>query len=50
MDVAVWLRDLGLEQYAAAFGENDITETVLAELAAEDLKELGARSAIAAPS
>jgi hypothetical protein len=28
MDVAVWLRDLGLEQYAAAFGENDITEAV----------------------
>ena len=29
MDVAVWLRSLGLERYEAAFRENDIDETVL---------------------
>ena len=44
MDVAVWLRSLGLEQYAAAFGGNDITEAVLPELTAEDLKDLGVDS------
>jgi hypothetical protein len=29
MDVASWLRSLGLEQYEAAFRENAITEKVL---------------------
>jgi hypothetical protein len=29
MDVAVWLRSLGLGKYEAAFRENDIDETVL---------------------
>src|SRR5262245_20577 len=41
MDVVVWLRSLGLGKYEAAFGENDIDETVLPNLTAEDLKELG---------
>jgi len=41
MDVGSWLRRLGLEQYEAAFRENDIDETVLPSLTAEDLKELG---------
>src|ERR1700731_2401957 len=41
MDVAVWLRSLGLEKYEAAFRENEIDETVLPNLTAEDLKELG---------
>jgi class 3 adenylate cyclase len=41
MDVAVWLRSLGLGKYEAAFRENEIDETVLPNLTAEDLKELG---------
>ena len=41
MDVADWLRDLGLEQYEAAFRENDVNAEVLCHLTAEDLKELG---------
>ena len=34
-------RSLGLERYEAAFRENEIDETVLLNLTAEDLKELG---------
>ena len=41
MDVAVWLRSLGLEQYEAAFRDNAITEKLLPSLTAEDLKDLG---------
>ena len=41
MDVVVWLRSLGLEEYEAAFRENKINERVLPSLTAEDLKELG---------
>ena len=41
MDVGGWLRSLGLEQYEAAFRENEIDETVLPSLTAEDLKDLG---------
>ena len=41
MDIVVWLRSLGLEKYEAAFRENEIDETVLPGLTAEDLKELG---------
>jgi hypothetical protein len=41
MDVVVWLRSLGLVEYEAAFRDNDIDETVLPNLTAEDLKELG---------
>ena len=41
MDVVVWLRSLGLGQYEAVFRENEIDETVLPSLTAEDLKELG---------
>ncbi len=41
MDVVVWLRGLGLGKYEAAFRENEIDETVLPSLTAEDLKELG---------
>ena len=44
MDVVVWLRSLGLGKYEAAFRENDIDETVLPGLTAEDLKELGVAS------
>ena len=41
MDVVVWLRSLGLGQYEAAFRDNEIDETVLPGLTAEDLKDLG---------
>src|ERR1700747_3007850 len=41
MDVGSWLRSLGLGQYEAVFRTNEIDETVLPSLTAEDLKELG---------
>jgi class 3 adenylate cyclase len=41
MDVVVWLRSLGLEEYEAAFRDNKINERVLPSLTAENLKELG---------
>ncbi|MBR0926440.1 AAA family ATPase [Bradyrhizobium diazoefficiens] len=41
MDVGGWLRRLGLEQYEAAFRDNEIDDTVLPNLTAEDLKDLG---------
>jgi hypothetical protein len=41
MEIVVWLRSLGLGKYEAAFRENEIDETVLPGLTAEDLKELG---------
>ena len=44
MDVAEWLRGLGLEQYAPAFRDNDIDAEVLRRLTGEDLRELGVRS------
>jgi hypothetical protein len=44
MDIVVWLRSLGLGKYEAIFRENDIDETVLPNLTAEDLKDLGVAS------
>ena len=44
MDVAAWLRGLGLEQYAQLFRDNDIDGEILCGITAEDLKELGIRS------
>ena len=44
MNVAAWLRQLGLERYEAAFRENDANAAVLPNLTAEDLKELGVTS------
>src|ERR1700745_2874104 len=41
MDVVVWLRSLGLEEYEAAFRDNEINERVLPNLTQEDLKEIG---------
>src|SRR5690348_8956632 len=41
MDVAEWLKSLGLEQYEAAFRENDVDAEVLPTLTGDDLKELG---------
>jgi class 3 adenylate cyclase len=44
MDVADWLRALGLERYEAAFRENDVDAEVLPTLTADDLKEMGITS------
>jgi SAM domain (Sterile alpha motif) len=44
MNLAVWLRSLGLDGYAAVFRESDIDETVLPTLTAEDLKDLGVKT------
>ena len=41
MDVGVWLGNLGLGQYEAAFRENAIDGDVLLRLTADDLKDLG---------
>jgi hypothetical protein len=41
MDVAAWLRGLGLGQYTKTFRDNDIDAAVLRQLTAEDLRELG---------
>ena len=41
MDVAAWLRGLGLERYEAAFRDNEIDWEALPKLTAEDLKDLG---------
>jgi hypothetical protein len=44
MDVAEWLRGLGLDQYITAFRANDIDGEVLRRLTADDLRELGVTS------
>jgi class 3 adenylate cyclase/predicted ATPase len=41
LDVADWLRRLGLEQYASAFRDNAIDAEVLRSLTAEDLRDIG---------
>ena len=41
MDVADWLRTLGLERYEAAFRENGVSAEDLCHLTAEDLEGLG---------
>ena len=41
MDMAEWLRGLGLEQYAPAFREHHIDGEVLRRLTTQDLRELG---------
>src|SRR5580692_4396484 len=41
VDVANWLRDLGLERYEAAFRENEVGAEDLCHLTAEDLEGLG---------
>jgi hypothetical protein len=40
-DVAAWLRGLNLGLYEAAFRDNGVDASVLPELTAEDLKEMG---------
>jgi class 3 adenylate cyclase/predicted ATPase len=41
VDVAAWLRDVGLERYEQAFLEHDIRADVLADLTETDLEKLG---------
>jgi predicted ATPase/class 3 adenylate cyclase len=44
MDIADWLRELGLERYEQAFRDNDVNAKVLPHLTAEDLKDIGITS------
>ena len=44
MDVAAWLKGLGLGRYERAFRDNDIDHEVLPRLTAEDLADLGVTS------
>ena len=44
MDIAAWLRSLGLERYAPAFQANDIDSELLSKLTADDLIGLGVTS------
>ena len=44
MEVAAWLRSLGLEQYEAAFRDNDIDAELVPRLTGEDLKDPGGAS------
>src|SRR3954462_4594043 len=44
MNVEAWLKSLELEQYAAAFHENDVDAEVLPTLTADDLKDMGITS------
>ena len=41
MKVAVWLEQLGLEQYTDSFLENEVDGEVLVTLTADDLRDLG---------
>jgi SAM domain (Sterile alpha motif) len=41
VDVAAWLRDLGLKRYEPTFRENEIDWDVLPELTESDLEKLG---------
>jgi hypothetical protein len=41
VDIASWLHGLGLQQYDQAFRDNAIDASVLPELTAEDLRDIG---------
>jgi class 3 adenylate cyclase len=41
VDIAAWLRKLGLERYEQAFRENEIDSGILSKLTSEDLREIG---------
>ena len=41
MEIAAWLRDLGLERYEADFRDNEIDWAVLPQLTSDDLKDIG---------
>jgi SAM domain (Sterile alpha motif) len=44
VDIAAWLRELGLERYEEAFRENGIDAEILAKLTPDDLKDIGLTS------
>ena len=41
VDIAAWLRELGLERYEQRFRESDVDTDILADLTETDLEELG---------
>ncbi len=41
MDIAAWLRELGLERYLEAFRENEVDAQILPKLTADDLRDIG---------
>jgi class 3 adenylate cyclase len=41
MDIGIWLRSLGIEQYETLFRENDIDVEVLSDLTEGDLEKIG---------
>ena len=41
MDIGVWLRSLGLEQYETLFRENDLDVEVVSDLTDGDLEKIG---------
>src|SRR6516164_6516868 len=41
MDIAAWLRGLGLEEYEPAFRDNRVDAAILPMLTAEDFKDIG---------
>jgi hypothetical protein len=41
IEIAQWLRELGLEQYTDAFHENAIDAKILPTLTADDLRDIG---------
>jgi SAM domain (Sterile alpha motif) len=43
-EVADWLQELGVGQYAESFAEHDIDFSILPDLTDQDLKELGVAS------
>ncbi len=42
--IANWLQNLGLGQYAQRFAENEINFAILADLTEQDLQEIGVTS------
>jgi len=44
MDIAAWLRGLGLEQYSPAFRDNDVDSEVLPQVTVDDLISIGVTS------
>src|ERR1700752_2286195 len=42
--IVEWLQELGLEQYAHRFAENDITFAILVDLTDQDLEKIGVAS------
>ena len=44
VDIAAWLRSLGLEQYEPAFRENAVDVGLLPRLTSEELKDIGVTS------